>query len=89
VKGKVANADGTPPSGPWIAMLTPEGGAKIGKYSGSGTMDPDGTFTFANVPPGKYVVKAQPNPGRTDVKREEKTIEVKPGETAEVTLEAR
>ena len=89
VKGKVAKADGTPPSGPWIAIVEPEGGTKIGKYSGSGTIAPDGTFTFENVPPGKYVVKAQPNPGRTDVQRDTKTIEVKPGEAAEVMIEAK
>jgi hypothetical protein len=89
VKVTVAKADGSKPNGSWIAMIEPEGGSKIGSYGGSGNLAADGTRSFDNVPPGKYVVKAQANPGRAAGKNDGKTIEVKPGEATEVKIEAK
>lgn len=89
IKFKVARADGAPPKENWAWRLEPEGGSKIGSYGGSGDFSPDGTYTLENVPPGKYVVTAQPNPGPAAGLNNAKKIEVKGGAAIDVKFDAK
>jgi hypothetical protein len=76
------------PSG-YIVSMEPEGGSKIGSYGGSGNIDPAGTMSFKDVPPGKYVVKGRPNPGSDWEETLPTTVDLKGGETTTVTLKAK
>ena len=63
VTGRVTNPDGTRPSGGNV-NLTPEGAAggrgSLGTNFG-GRIDWDGSFSIANVPPGRYMLRARGN----------------------------
>jgi hypothetical protein len=66
VSGQVTNADGSPASGGNV-NLTPDAGtltrgAVLG--GGYGSRIQDGTFSIANVPPGRYILRATGNGGR-------------------------
>ncbi len=63
--------------------------AKIGSWGGSGQIDDKNVITFENIPEGKYVIYGRPNPGSNDQKTDSKTVDLKGGKTAEVTLNAR
>ena len=76
-------------AGEYIVNIEPEGGQVIGSWGGSGQIDANNIITFQNVPEGKYVVYGRPNPGRTDQQTDPKTVELKGGETTEVTLKAK
>jgi hypothetical protein len=89
IKLKVAKGDGAPPKENWAWRLEPEGGSKIGSYGGSGNFEQDGTYTLENVPPGKYIVTAQPNPGPAAGLNNAQTIEVKGGVAVDVKFEAK
>ena len=73
----------------YLVHIEPEGGQKIGSWGGSGQIDDKNVITFENVPEGKYVVYGQPNPGLSDQKTESKAVELKGGETNEITLNAK
>jgi hypothetical protein len=77
-------ADGSPLVGGTI-NIWPEAGLKVGTWGGTATLKDDGTFTFPNVPPGKYL--ASTNPGAQYSKTATGTpFQVKAGETVEVEL---
>jgi hypothetical protein len=77
-------ADGSPLVGGTI-NIWPESGLKVGTWGGTANLKDDGTFTFANVPPGKYL--ASTNPGAQFSKTATGTpFEVKAGQTVEVEL---
>ena len=40
--------------------VAPEGGNRVGKWGGSMRVRPDGSFRFANVPPGTYLISTRP-----------------------------
>ena len=88
IRGRVVTAAGGPPAVPYIAKVVPEGGEAIGKWGGSATVEPDGTFAFDGVPPGKYTVTARPNPGPVLKGKDpaEKEVEVRAGQAAEVEI---
>ncbi|MBA3312115.1 MAG: carboxypeptidase-like regulatory domain-containing protein [Planctomycetota bacterium] len=80
--------DADRPAG-YIVQLVPEGGEAVGKWSGSGNIDAAGKITFTSIPPGKYVLTGRPNPGSDAEEAPSKTLELRGGETAEVSLDPR
>jgi hypothetical protein len=81
-------ADKARPQG-YIVRLEPEGGEAVGKWSGSGNIDAKDQIGFENVPPGRYVVRGQPNPGAANQQTEPRTIDLQGGEAAEIKLPAK
>ncbi|HVT88794.1 MAG TPA: carboxypeptidase-like regulatory domain-containing protein [Tepidisphaeraceae bacterium] len=83
IKGTVVDNTGNPAVAGNIRVSPP--GDPVGKWGGSAQIKPDGSFEFKNVPPGEYIVSANPDPSRapnaSDVK-----IELKAGQTADVSL---
>jgi hypothetical protein len=77
--------DANRPQG-YLVSIKPEGGESVGKYGGSGQIDANGQMTFESVPPGKYVFQGKPNPSSGDDQTKPVTVELKGGETAEITL---
>jgi hypothetical protein len=60
----VKDARGEPITSKFIVELEPEGGSRVGSWSGSSNVGEDGTVTFKGIPPGRYVVWGKQNPGR-------------------------
>jgi hypothetical protein len=73
----------------YLVSLSPIGGDAIGSYGGSGQINDKNQMTFDNVPPGKYVVRGQPNPTTELQKSDPVAVDVFGGKTAEVKLTAR
>ena len=74
----------------YIVRIAPEGGEAVGKYGGSGNIDAKkNQIAFENVPPGRYVFSGQPNPGSKDQQTDPVTIDLKGGQEAKVTLNAK
>jgi hypothetical protein len=73
----------------YIVSIAPEGGEAIGSYGGSGNIDAKNQITFENVPPGRYVLRGQPNPSSEDEKTEPTTIDLLGGQKVERTLIAK
>jgi hypothetical protein len=69
--------------------VEPEGGEQIGKWSGDANVEANDEFRFENVPAGKYVVTGRPNPGRLDQTTKPVKVDLKGGETTEVTIKAK
>ncbi len=46
-------------------------------------------MNFENVPPGRYVMRGQPNPSSGDQRTEGVTVELKGGQAADVLLIAK
>jgi hypothetical protein len=61
LSGTVRRSDGRPPATGLQVHLRPsdESGTGLGGFGGSG-IAPDGSFTFANVPPGGHVLEVAP-----------------------------
>ena len=75
-------------AGDYLVHCEPEGGEQIGKWSGDANIGANDDITFENIPPGKYTVKGRPNPGRTNQETKPILVELKGGETTEVTIKA-
>lgn len=73
----------------YIVEMEPEGGEAVGKWSGSGMIDANNQITYKDVPPERYIISGRPNPGSDDQQSESITVDLKAGETTEVTLRAR
>ncbi|MBI2825128.1 MAG: carboxypeptidase regulatory-like domain-containing protein [Planctomycetia bacterium] len=73
----------------YIVHIEPEGGEAVGKYGGSGQIDAKDQFSFTDVPPARYVVHGRPNPGNDNEETEPVTIDLKGGETTDVTLKVK
>ncbi len=73
----------------YIVQIAPEGGDKVGSFGGSGNINRKNQITFEDVPPGRYVLSGQPNPGSSDEQTEPVTIDLKGGQSAKVTLNAK
>ncbi len=74
----VVSADGKPITAKYIVEIEKEGmdltkGGRHGSWGGSANIGENGTYTFKNVPPGRYIVTGKPNPGRIH-KRTEPTM---------------
>lgn len=86
VRGKVTATVQLAPEQRMNVQLEPEGGSKVGKWSGGANCEADGSFVFKNVPPGRYILTAKLNPGTVGKHEAAKAIEVKPGEVMEFEL---
>ncbi|MFZ5830397.1 MAG: carboxypeptidase regulatory-like domain-containing protein [Planctomycetota bacterium] len=73
----------------YIVEIEPEGGSAVGTWGGSGHIDASNQISFENAPPGRYVLAGHPNPSSADERTDPVTVELKGGETTEVTLKAR
>lgn len=76
-------------AGDYIVHCEPEGGQQIGKWSGDGNIGADNDITYESIPPGRYTVKGRPNPGSTNQETKPIPVELKGGETTEVTIKAK
>jgi hypothetical protein len=73
----------------YVVQLEPESGANIEKPSRFANVDEKGEITFADQRPGRYVVYGYPTPyTQNDSETKRTTVELKPGETANVKLSA-
>ena len=73
----------------YIVRITPDGGDKIGSFGGSGNINKDDKITFDHIPPGKYTFTGRPNPGADKEETEGITVELRAGQSAKVTLNAK
>jgi hypothetical protein len=73
----------------YIVHMEPEEGEAVGKWSGSGNVHANNQISFDDVPPGRYVVRGQPNPSSRNQQTEPLTIDLKGGQTTQVTLSAK
>jgi hypothetical protein len=65
ISGRVTNADGTPAANGNLTLVTDapgRNGGSIGRTYGARVAG-DGQFTIANVPPGRYTLRARSGPG--------------------------
>jgi len=80
---------GKQPPGGYIVRIKPEGGEAVGTWGGSGNIDAKNQIAFDDVPPGKYLLVGQPNPATGDQQTKPQAIDLKGGQSAEVTLRAK
>jgi hypothetical protein len=73
----------------YIVRIQPEGGEVVGSFGGSGNINASNQIAFENVPPGRYVLRGQPNPSSGDQETDPVTVDLKGGQAAEVTLRAK
>ncbi len=83
----VTDEEGVPIRSQFIVELEPEGGSRVGSWSGSSNVRPDGTVTFRGVPPGRYHIFGKPNPGRADAKTEVHTVTIVGNDEHQVNLQ--
>ena len=86
VSGKIVSGDKKPPARQFFVDIEPEGGSVPGSWGGSMHCKPDGSFQFKNVPIGKYVVTAKPNPMREGEASPAKPITVTAGKTIDLKI---
>lgn len=75
--------------GGYLVRIAPEGGEKVGSWGGSGNIDAQDQIKFEHIPPGKYVLRGQPNPGSENDATDAVTVDLKGGDEATVTLKAK
>ena len=73
----------------YIVQIEPEGGSAIGTWGGSGKIDTNNQISFQNVPPGRYALTGQPNPSKPNQRTKPIAVDLKGGQTAEITLPAK
>jgi hypothetical protein len=73
----------------YIIQIEPEGGSKVGSWGGSGSINGENQMIFSDVPPGRYVLEGRPNPSSESEVTEPVTVDLKGGETTEITLSAK
>jgi hypothetical protein len=79
---------GMPRPAAYIVQMEPEGGAAVGKWSGSGNIDARNQIAFNDVPPGRYIVQGRPNPSSANQQSKPITVDLKGGQTSEIALPA-
>jgi hypothetical protein len=80
---------GTTRPNEYMVDIEPEGGVAVGSWAGVGEIEANNQTSFHDVSPGKYVLQGHPNPSSDDERTKRVVVEVKGGETAEVTLSAK
>jgi Carboxypeptidase regulatory-like domain len=75
--------------GEYLVRFGPEGGDRVGAYGGVGQINAKNQMTFENVPAGRYVFSGRPNPSSDNQETNPITVDLKGGETAKVTLNAK
>jgi hypothetical protein len=73
----------------YIVELEPEGGSQVGKWSGSGNIDTKNQIEFHDIPPGRYTLWGQPNPGSETQRTKPLPLDLRGGATVDITLPAR
>lgn len=73
----------------YLVNVSPEGGDEVGTWGGSGQIDDDHSITFVQVPAGRYVLTGRPNPSSANQQTDPVTVDLDPGEAAQVTLKAK
>ena len=68
----------------YTVHVEPEGGEAVGKWSGSGNINAENQIAFDDIPPGRYVVRGQPNPSTADQRTEPLSVQLLGGQTAEI-----
>ena len=63
---------------------------RVGQWGGSGDIDQQNQIVFSDMPPGRYILQGHPNPFTISRDKRSKpvTIDVKGGQSAEITLSA-
>jgi protocatechuate 3,4-dioxygenase beta subunit len=64
VEGTVVDVDGRPMGNGYLEVLQSSANSN---FMGRELVQPDGTFTFASLAPGDYVLRTQPTPARQNV----------------------
>jgi hypothetical protein len=72
----------------YMIDIEPEGGSKVGTWGGSGSINADNIMEFSDVPPGRYVIRGHPNPHSENERTDPVTVELRGGETTEISLNA-
>jgi len=86
IRVRVVDKDGLPLQGNHMIDIEPEGNP-IGRWGGSAKVDlRAGENVFKRVPPGRYLIKAHPNPYSSKFPSPSKWIEVKSTKEIEVEL---
>ena len=86
VRVQVVGADGKPPSDKTFVRIEHPGGPRVGQWGGSARCQEDGICEFKEVPPGEYLVSANPGLTIRDEDSGTKLVIVKAGETADVKI---
>ena len=60
----------------YIIRIVPEGGERVGSWSGSAQLGPEHQREFQDVPPGRYTITGRPNPGSDDQETEGVLVEL-------------
>jgi len=87
IKVHVTSAE--PIQGGYMVNLRDARGDAVGRFGGGGNINANNVMVFSEVPPGKYLVSGQPNPGRIDQKTGEVEITVVGGKETSVELQAK
>jgi Carboxypeptidase regulatory-like domain len=89
IRVTVAFPGGERPSG-YQVEIDAEGGRAVGQWGGSGDIDQQNQIVFSDMPPGRYILQGHPNPFTISRDKRSKpvTIDVKGGQSAEITLSA-
>jgi hypothetical protein len=77
---------GKAPAGNILVHIQPPGGNRVGTWGGSLKAGADGSFEFKDVPPGEYLVSADPMFPIEGKAADAKAVTVKAGETVEVEI---
>ena len=80
------DAEGNSPTRQFIVELTPKGGSRLGSWGSSGRIKEDGAFEIKGIPPGEYILVAQPKPMREGEATDLRPIVVTAGKTINVTV---
>lgn len=75
--------------GGYIVHIADAAGEKVGTWGGSGNINSEDWIEFKDIPPGKYILYGQPNPGSADQKTDEVTVEIIGGKVLELELQAK
>jgi hypothetical protein len=73
----------------YIVEIEPKGKRGVGSWGGSSNVDVEGHVNFKDVPPGQYVLTGYPNPHSAGQETKPVTVDLKGGETKEITLPAK
>jgi len=86
LRGRVTDPQGAAPTRSFLVEIEPAGGARRGSWGGSLTCQADGSFELRGIPPGDYVVVAQPNPMQQGEATPPRTVTIAAGQALELTL---
>lgn len=72
----------------YLVQIEPEGGSAVGTWGGSGNIDAHNELSFADIPPGRYILHGQPNPSTGNQQTKPLPIDLKGGRLTEITISA-